>query len=275
MAYARSVKTADLGTAQPWTISRGAADRPGPPPRTGCEPAAEAERPAGLPVGQPVTTDDADPVEVDRWLARAAADRDEGAFEQLVRRHTSALYHGALRTTGSAQLAEEVVQDAWMSAWLHLGGFREQSAVRTWLVRIVTTKALNALRRPSRTVALDAVPEALLTADDGPERQAELRERAAAVRLAVASLPPRQRQAVVLRDLEGLSYEEVAQVLDCSVASVKSALHRGRGALAESLTQYGPEAARPSALIDRADVRAAAGSARRAQTGQHHDGAAP
>lgn len=218
-----------------------------------------------------MTTDGADPAEVDLWLARAAADRDEGAFEQLVRRHTSALYHGALRTTGSPQLAEEVVQDAWMSAWLHLAGFREQSAVRTWLVRIVTTKALNALRRPQRTVALDAVPAALTASDGGPERQAELRERAAAVRLAVAALPARQRQAVVLRDLEGLSYEEVAQVLDCSVASVKSALHRGRGALAESLTQYGPDAARPAPATVRPAVPASAGSTERAQTGQHHD----
>lgn len=174
---------------------------------------------------------------MDHWLALAAGDRDEGAFEQLVRRHTPALYAGALRSTGSAELAEEVVQDAWLSAWTHLGGFRAQSTVRTWLVRITTTKALNALRRRAHTVSLETVAE---QSGGSVEQEAEGRDRARAVRQAVAALPARQREAVVLRDLEGLSYEEVAAALGCSVASVKSALHRGRRALAEALVQYRP-----------------------------------
>lgn len=175
--------------------------------------------------------------EVDGWLAGAAAQGDEGAFEQLVRRHTPALYAGALRATGSPEMAQDVVQDAWLSVWLGLPGFRQQSAMRTWLVRIVTTKALNALRRPHRTVPLEAVPEPVTA---GTEREAELRERAATVRAAIALLPVRQREAVVLRDLEGLSYDEAAEALGCSVASVKSALFRGRQALAVALEQYGP-----------------------------------
>lgn len=175
--------------------------------------------------------------EVDGWLAGAAAQGDEGAFEQLVRRHTPALYAGALRATGSPEMAQDVVQDAWLSVWLGLPGFRQQSAVRTWLVRIVTTKALNALRRPHRPVPLEAVPEPVTA---GTEREAELRERAATVRAAIALLPVRQREAVVLRDLEGLSYDEAAEALGCSVASVKSALFRGRQALAVALEQYGP-----------------------------------
>lgn len=172
---------------------------------------------------------------LDGWLARAAAQGDEGAFEQLVRRHTPALYAGALRATGSPEMAQEVVQDAWLSVWLGLPGFRQQSAVRTWLVRIVTTKALNALRRPQRTVALAAVKEPVTA---GTEQEAELRERAAAVRAAIAQLPARQREAVVLRDLEGLSYEQSAQALGCSVTSVKSALFRGRQGLAVALEHY-------------------------------------
>lgn len=173
--------------------------------------------------------------DLDRHLAAAAAASDEGAFEQLVRRHTPALYAGALRLTGSEQTAQDVVQDAWLSAWLHLPGFRGQSQVRTWLVRITTTKALNALRRPVRTVPLEAVPE---PATRSTEQDVEQRERAAAVRAAIAALPARQREAVVLRDLEGLSYEQVADVLDCSVGSVKSALFRGRQALADALAHH-------------------------------------
>lgn len=180
-----------------------------------------------------------DPGELDGWLARAAADRDEGAFEQLVRRHTDALYAGALRATGSPDTAQDVVQEAWLAAWVGLPAFRGHSTVRTWLIRIVTTRALNTLRRPKRTVPLDSVPE---PATAGTEREAEVRERAAAVRRAVAALPKRQREAVVLRDLEGLSYDEVAQALGCSVPSVKSALFRGRQALAADLEQYRPDA---------------------------------
>lgn len=181
--------------------------------------------------------------EVDRWLVRAAAERDEGAFEQLVRRHTPALYAGALRATGSPDLAEDVVQQAWMSAWLHLPGFRGESSVRTWLYRIVLSTALNALRRRRRTTPLEDVDEPV-----DPHRtdaEAERRERAREVRHAVAQLPERQRDAVVLRDLEGLSYEEVAAALGCSVSSVKSALHRGRASLATSLAAHRPPAPAP------------------------------
>ena len=186
-------------------------------------------------------TDPADPAErraaadLDGWLAAAAADRDEGAFEQLVRRHTPSLYAGALRVTGSPETAQDVVQEAWLSAWLHLPGFRGQSQVRTWLVRIVTTKALNALRRTPYALPLEAAPE---SATPGPEQEAEQWERVGAVRSAVAALPPGQRGAVVLRDLEGLSYEQVASALDCSVSSVKSVLFRGRQSLAMTLATH-------------------------------------
>ena len=179
--------------------------------------------------------------QIDRWLLQGAANQDEGAFEQLVRLHTPALYAGALRTTGSRELAEDVVQEAWLSVWMHGSGFRGQSSVRTWLFRIVMTKALNALRRPHRTVPLDQVA---LGHSANTEHEAELADRARAVRAAVLALPGRQRDAVVLCDLEGLSYDEVAAALDCSLSSVKSALHRGRQALAAALAAYRPDTAR-------------------------------
>ena len=192
-----------------------------------------------LPTGPAVPDGPVADPEVERWLVAAATDRDEGAFEQLVRAHTPALYATALRTTGSPQLAEEVVQEAWLSVWLHLPGFGGRSSLRTWLVRIVLTKAFNALRRPQRTVPLERA--AHLTTP-GVESQAEQHERVRAVRRAVAALPGRQREAVVLRDLEGLSYEQVAEALSCSTSSVKSALHRGRQSLAQALVQYDPAA---------------------------------
>lgn len=176
--------------------------------------------------------------QLDQWLAAAAADRDEGAFAELVRRHTPALYAGALRLTGSTEDAQDVVQEAWLSAWLHLPGFRGHSRVRTWLTRVATTKALDLLRRYRRTLPLEALTDPAGPAGHAVEEEAERNERAAAVRTAIAGLPERQREAVILRDLQGLSYEQVASALGVSVPAVKSALFRGRQTLAGSLEQY-------------------------------------
>jgi len=174
---------------------------------------------------------------LDRLLLEAASRGDARAFEGLVRRHTPALYRLALRVTGSAPLAEDAVQDAWLSAWVSLAGFRGDAAVRTWLFRVASTRAMNVVRRPPPApVDLAAQPD-LVTAPDAAA-VAATEAQARAVREAVAALPGRQRDAVVLRDLEGLSYEEVARALHCSVPAVKSALHRGRGALAEALAPW-------------------------------------
>lgn len=201
--------------------------------------------------GQTAVRGDED--DLDLLRLRAAAAGDVGAFEQLVRRHSPALYRVALRTTGSPATAEDVVQEAWLAAWRGLGGFRGDSAVRTWLVRIVTTRALNAVRSLDRRPAerLDDAGGDLR--DDLPVTpsaavDAERRAVAAAVRAAVAALPPRQREALVLRDLEGHSYDEVAQALGCSLPTVRSALFRARRALAVALAPWDPTAPRDPAL---------------------------
>ncbi|ADJ44471.1 RNA polymerase sigma-70 factor, ECF subfamily [Amycolatopsis mediterranei S699] len=176
-------------------------------------------------------------------LARAAGG-DHTAFGALVREHTPRMYRVALRITGSAAEAEDVVQEAWLAAWRSLAGFRQESAVSTWLYRVVTNSALAVLRRRRPTVSLDdpdpqsTVDSALFAAAvPGPEGRVVRAEEVDAVLRAVGRLEVSQRVPLVLRELEGLSYEEVADVLDVNVGALRSRLHRARVALLAELRE--------------------------------------
>ncbi len=173
----------------------------------------------------------------DRASLAAAAAGDRAAFEALVRQHTPRMYRVALRIVGEAVDAEDVVQDAWISAWRALRGYRGDAAPSTWLYRVVSNAAVAHLRHRRPTVPLDDTADRLFIADDAdvPERAALRANEAAAVHRAVAELDPAQRVPLVLREFEGLSYEEVAAVLEISVPAVRSRLHRARRTLLTSL----------------------------------------
>jgi len=164
----------------------------------------------------------------DRVLADTARAGDVEAFAVLVRRHQAAVYRVALRILGSTSDAEDAVQEAFVQAWRGLARFRGESAVSTWLYRIVTNRCLNVLaaRRPTEPLDFE-VP----AADGDPALIAEHHERFAAVARVVGALPAEQRAALVLRDFEGLSYDEVGEVLGVSLAAVKGSrgrIHRAR-----------------------------------------------
>jgi RNA polymerase sigma-70 factor (ECF subfamily) len=171
----------------------------------------------------------------DRVLVDAARAGDVDAFEVLLRRHEGSVYRVALRLLGSDADAQDATQETFIRAWRGLGRFRGDSAVSTWLYRIVTNRCLNviAARRPAEN--LD--PDLPLSASD-PAEITEQRERFTAVARRVMSLVPEQRAAVVLRDFEGLSYEEVAEVLGVSVAAVKGRIHRGRLVVLREAAQW-------------------------------------
>lgn len=179
-------------------------------------------------------------------LVTRAAAGDDAAFGALVRRHTPRMYRVALRITGSPGEAEDVVQDSWLAAWRSLGSFRQESAVSTWLYRVVTNSALALLRRRRPTISLDC-PEAagrstldsalLAGAVPGPEGRVVRAEEVDAVLRAIGRLELSQRVPLVLRELEGLSYDEVAEVLDVNVGALRSRLHRARVALLAELRE--------------------------------------
>ena len=172
----------------------------------------------------------------DDVLVSAAKRGDSAAFDELVRRHTTKMYRVAFRILGDSAEAEDAVQEAWVSAWRSLDGFRGESAPSTWLYRVVTNAALAQLRRRRPTVPLDTTDEAVggLISDPravNPEGQAVRAEETALVHRAIATLEPSQRVPLVLRELEGMSYEEISEVLGVNEAALRSRLHRARTTL--------------------------------------------
>jgi RNA polymerase sigma-70 factor (ECF subfamily) len=172
--------------------------------------------------------------DADLLAAHVAGDAD--AFAELARRHRDRLWSVALRTMGDREEAADAVQDALLSAYRRADTFRGDSAVTTWLHRIVVNACLDRIRR--RT----ARPTAPLGELDPPQRgdesaAAELR---VDVNRALAQIPEGQRLALVLVDMEGLPVAEAAQILGVPEGTVKSRCARGRAALAPMLRTAGP-----------------------------------
>ena len=161
----------------------------------------------------------------DSILVRAAQNGDVDAFEELVRRYQTSIYRVALRMLGSRADAQDAVQETFVRAWRALPRFRHDSAISTWLYRIVTRRALDRIASRRSTGTLNEVE---VEAGPDPAQAAEHQERLRAIRRAMARLPPDQRAALVLREFEGLSYQEVAQVLGASVPAIKTRIHRAR-----------------------------------------------
>jgi RNA polymerase sigma-70 factor (ECF subfamily) len=184
-----------------------------------------------------------DPAEERDLIARARAG-DESAFGQLVTEHSARVY-GALRRFGlDSQEADEVAQEVFLRAWRGLARFEERSQFSTWLYRIAFNEAHRRLgRRPPATAssrpgdedAIAALPDAI---DSGPQARILDRELEQMLQHALAELPAELREAVVLRDLEGLSTEEAATVVGVRQAAFKSRLHRGRMRLRALLEPY-------------------------------------
>jgi RNA polymerase sigma-70 factor, ECF subfamily len=177
------------------------------------------------------------PTESDETLIERTLQGDLAAFEHLVERHRGIVFRVATRIVGPDD-AEDVSQDAFLRAFHRLGQFRGTAAFRTWLLQITQNTALNTLttarRRPTEMLA--DPPEAT---DRDPVRQPatelERRERQQRLELKLRGLRPEYRSLLVLRDLEGLSYNEIAEVLAMPLGSVKGRLHRARDELIELL----------------------------------------
>ncbi len=168
-------------------------------------------------------------------MASRAASGDRAAFEVLVTRTTPRLYRLAARITGDPGDAEDALQDAYLRAFdaLAEGRFDQRSGVETWLYRIVANSALDTLRaRKRRRARVDLDPEG--SSEGAPvDDQGRLAARAALRELDawMEELPPDQRTAIVLKEIEGLSSNEVAEVMKCSVGAVEQRLVRARATL--------------------------------------------
>jgi RNA polymerase sigma-70 factor (ECF subfamily) len=167
----------------------------------------------------------------DRELLAAHAAGDPDAFAELIRRHRDRLWAVALRTLGDREEAADALQDAMLSAYRAAAGFRGDSAVTTWLHRIVVNSCLDRVRR-RQVRATVPLPEAGPGEPAQPGDPIADRDTALVVHRALAELPPEQRAALVLVELQGHSVAETAVLLGVAEGTVKSRCARGRARLA-------------------------------------------
>lgn len=190
---------------------------------------------AAAPSAGTVSSDTPDHLE-DRLLAVRAGEGDDDAFAVLVLRHSAPLLALARQLLGNSADAEDAVQDAFLSAWRRLPEFRGNATFRTWMYRIVTNRCLNIMRSRNTAIPLDSVPEpATGNTDAVPDRAAESSAAAVALVEALSKLSPDQRACWVLRELHGLHYEEISQLVGASEQTVRGRLFRARRSLAKEM----------------------------------------
>ena len=166
-------------------------------------------------------------------VARARSG-DQDAFAELVERHRTATWSVCLRVAGNRHDAEDALQDALTAAWLHLDRFRGDSRFGTWLYRIAANASLAVVRR-RREAPVDEIPVVAFERDLAVEIAARDQ-----IQAALAGLPPIFREALVLREIGDLTYQDIAAHQGVPVQTVKSRLNRARAALAEALTAGEP-----------------------------------
>lgn len=178
------------------------------------------------------------------WIERSRKG-DLAAFDKLVRQYEKSVYNTAYRLSGSHDDASDIAQEAFVRAWNNLKSFRGDSAFSTWLYRIVTNVFLDDRKRkrarPHRSLddALDldesSVQRQYEDPAPGPEAVAENQERQRILEQAIQTLPEAQRVMVVMYHAQGLAYEEISEITQLPMGTVKSRLNRARLALRERL----------------------------------------
>jgi RNA polymerase sigma-70 factor, ECF subfamily len=171
----------------------------------------------------------------------AKEDRVELDFEGIVEQYSDFVYNLTYRILGNHADAEDAAQDAFLAAYRNFSRFRGEAKISTWLYRLAVNAALMKLRRDRNKRMLtqtDYEDLQLASPSEGPEKLALNSELWEHLEQGLELLPPNLRTAVVLRDVQGLSNEEAAEVLEISVSSLKARLHRGRVLLRKYLTDY-------------------------------------
>lgn len=174
----------------------------------------------------------------DHALLRAHQAGDGDAFDALVRRYQNRIYNLCFRILGQEQEAWDAAQETFLKAFRAAGRFRFESGVYTWLYRIAANTCKNRLRRPGPRRADPEEAAALPNGAPSALERLEAAQKARLLQQAIDALPAEQRIIVVLRDVEGVSYEEIAQITGLALGTVKSRLARGRGALRKRLARF-------------------------------------
>jgi RNA polymerase sigma factor (sigma-70 family) len=178
----------------------------------------------------------------DRDLVARARRGDQQAFTELIMQYQVPLYNMALRMVGAPEDAADITQDAFLRAWEKIRSLRE-APFKAWLFQIAANLCYDHFRRgrrfgvmPEEDHAAKVVSLGIATPD--PQERAERRERNRLVSDAITALEPDMRIAIILRDVNGMSYEEIANVVRVPLGTVKSRIARARASVQETLAQY-------------------------------------
>jgi RNA polymerase sigma-70 factor (ECF subfamily) len=184
------------------------------------------------------------------FVARLQANED-AAYDELVRTYSASIFHVAYRMLGDSAEASDAVQEIFLKVFRNIGGFKGEAALKTWIFKIAFSEILNRLRWWKRryryaTVSLDDQPPGapasagykVASPSPSPEEALQSKEQEIAIQEALGKLSKEHRSIIVLRDIEGFSYNEIADVLGVSVGTVKSRLARARADLKKSIMRY-------------------------------------
>lgn len=182
----------------------------------------------------------------EQYLLEKAKAGDVAAFEELVGSYQKKMYNLAYRIVGNPEDAADMVQEALIRIFRSIAKFKEQSSFSTWIYRITTNVCLDELRRRKnkKEFSLDQeihgedgdMKRQIKSDDISPDSAAEQEELREIVNSAINSLPEDQKVVISLRDIQGLTYSEISQVLDCPEGTVKSRINRARNALKNVLS---------------------------------------
>ena len=180
----------------------------------------------------------------ERELIARLQKRDEAAFEELIRQYEKKVYTLCFRMCGNSEDAEEAAQDAFLALWRGIDRFRQESSLSTWIYRLATNACIDTLRRrkkQSGSVSLDDEELFVDAVDTSPQPQetVEHRETQKLLQEGLSALPEEYRKVLILREIEGLSYTEIAESASIELGTVKSRISRGRSLLRNFLSGNG------------------------------------
>lgn len=180
----------------------------------------------------------------ERELIARLQKRDEAAFEELIRQYEKKVYTLCFRMCGNSEDAEEAAQDAFLALWRGIDRFRQESSLSTWIYRLATNACIDTLRRrkkQSGSVSLDDEELFVDAVDTSPQPQetVEHRETQKLLQEGLSALPEEYRKVLILREIEGLSYTEIAESASITLGTVKSRISRGRSLLRNFLSGNG------------------------------------
>ena len=166
---------------------------------------------------------------------------EERAFEALVRKYQNKVLNIVYSLIGQDQESEDILQESFMKIYHNLKFFKRQSQFSTWLYRIVVNTAYDYMRRRKNFISAEGVLDMSASAGKGPRDVLLTQEKEAMIQTALGNIPLKFRAAVVLKDIEGLSYAQISEVLHCSIGTVESKIYRARQFLKKKLIRLGED----------------------------------